>query len=337
MSSQAEPTRPGYRRPTSTVLPIRKRIGSAAATRIAPHLRSHRSASRLLIWYFVATLPLALAGLWRSEDTSERLGAWLSLLGVSLAAALLWEGVFARYKSVPVDPTWFTAAWLFALLLPGSTPLWLAGVAISFGLLIGHHIFGGLGRTLVHPALLGVLFVHFGYPSVGAVADFGPVSSDGYWPGHFVSHPGATLASASALACLGGALVLVRTGAASWRTLLGGLLGTALAGGLGNVLAETGSLAAQPWYWHLVVGNLAFGIVFLATDPSTAALTRPGRWFHGLVAGSLTVLIRLMDPAHPDGALFAILLAGLSVPVMDYLVVRLHVARRERRILSHGR
>ena len=127
----------------------------------------------------------------------------------------------------------------------------------------------------------------------------------------------------------------MRVGAASPRTLLGALGGVMLVATLFNLLGEAPA-NALPWYWHLVLGELAVGVVFIATDPGTGALTRAGRWLHGLMVGSLTVLIRVLDPAHPDGTLFAILLAGLTVPLIDYLVVRGHLVRRGRWGRSRG-
>jgi Na+-transporting NADH:ubiquinone oxidoreductase subunit B len=237
--------------------------------------------------------------------------------------------LFCRWRGRNFDPAWYVAPWLFVLLLPLSTPPWLAAVAMSFGVIFGHHIFGGTGRSLVNPALLGLLFVHFSYPGLAQSSVLLSGLDPGEWWSAAILQPGTATAAASPLACLIGALCLVRVGAASPRTLLGALAGVMLVATLFNLLGGAPA-KALPWYWHLVLGELAVGVVFIATDPSTAALTRPGRWVHGFMVGALTVLIRTLDPTHPDGTLFAILLAGLTVPLIDYLVVRAHLLRRRR-------
>jgi Na+-transporting NADH:ubiquinone oxidoreductase subunit B len=316
-------------------LPLSSATG-IAVTRNPPHVRSHASSQRLQLWYVLATLPLLAAAALAVEAPARWLLNWLPVLAASLLAGYLWERVFSRQRSRPYDPSWLTAAWLLALLLPAATPLWLAALAASFGLIFGHYIFGGLGRNLVSPALLGALFVNFSYPGIADPPDFDALPAQASWASIALAHPGAALAGASAAACAMAALLLVRVGAASARTLLGTLIGAAATAGLFNLLGTGNEVAQLPWYWHLVLGNLAFGAVFLATDPSTGALTRPGRWAHGVLAGSLTVLIRVLDPASPDGALFAILLAGLAVPLADYLVVRLHTARRHKKGSRHG-
>lgn len=312
-----------------------------AVTLGPPHARSQASAHRLLLWYVIASVPALGAGLLGREDFAPALASCLLLLAVSLTAAVFWEGLFARWRRRDFDPAWYVAPWLFVLLLPLSTPLWLAAVAMSFGAIFGHHIFGGTGRSLVNPALLGLLFVHFSYPELAQHSDLlGGVDAGDWWSAALLptaSENGITPAlgpaAASPLACLIGGLCLVRVGAASPRTLLGVLGGVIVVATLFNLLVNLqGEAPAQalPWYWHLVAGELAVGVVFIATDPGTGALTRIGRWAHGFLVGALTVLIRVLDPTHPDGTLFAILLAGLAVPLIDYLVVRGHLHRRSR-------
>lgn len=312
-----------------------------AVTLGPPHARSQASTHRLLLWYVIASVPALGVGLLGREELAPALASWLLLLAGSLTAALFWESLFARWRGRDFDPAWYVAPWLFVLLLPLSTPLWLAAIAMSFGAIFGHHIFGGIGRSLVSPALLGLLFVHFSYPELAQHSDLlGGFDAGDWWSAAMMPTAGASEftpvlapAAASPLACLIGALCLVRVGAASPRTLLGVLGGIVFVATLFNLLVNMqGESPAQalPWYWHLVLGELAVGVVFIATDPGTAALTRTGRWAHGFLIGALTVLIRVLDPTHPDGTLFAILLAGLAVPLIDYLVVRGHLYRRNR-------
>ncbi len=310
-----------------------------AATLGPPHARSQASTHRLLLWYVIAAVPALGAGLFARDAFAAAVSSCLLLLAVSLTVSVFWESLFARWRGRNFDPAWYVAPWLFVLLLPLSTPLWLAAVAMSFGLIFGHHIFGGTGRSLVNPALLGLLFVHFSYPGLTQSSVLLSEVEPGAWWSAAILQTGSATASAPAaaspLACLIGALCLVRVGAASPRTLLGVLGGVMLSATLFNLLGEAPT-NALPWYWHLVVGELAVGVVFIATDPGTAALTRNGRWVHGLMVGTLAVLIRVLDPTHPDGTLFAILLAGLMVPLIDYLVVRGHLYRRSRWGRSRG-
>ena len=148
------------------------------------------------------------------------------------------------------------------------------------------------------------------------------------WWAVFLGNQPSPFGASSALACLAGALYLAASGVASWRILLGGLLGVFLAA---SVLALADATFTMPWYWHVPAGAFAFGLVFLAAEPGSAPLTPGGRWLLGLAAGVLTVLIRALDPAHPDGSLHAILLAALFAPLADYLSVRRAMARRRRR------
>jgi len=308
-----------------------------AVTLGAPHARSQASTHRLLLWFVIASVPALGAGLARQDEFTAALLRCLLLLAASLAVSVLWESLFARWRGRNFDPAWYVAPWLFVLLLPLSTPLWLAAIAMSFGVIFGHHIFGGTGRSLVNPALLGLLFVHFSYPGLAQSSVLLSGLDPGAWWSAAILQTGnaAAPAAASPLACLIGALCLVRVGAASPRTLLGALGGVMFIATLFNLLGEAPA-NALPWYWHLVLGELVVGVVFIATDPNTAALTRAGRWGHGFMVGSLAVLIRVLDPAHPDGTLFAILLAGLTVPLIDYLAVRGHLVRRSRWGRSRG-
>ena len=239
-------------------------------------------------------------------------------------------------------------AWLFVLLLPPATPLPLAAVAVSFAAIVGAHIFGGTGRYLVSPALLGVLFLHFSYPGfVAAALPLPDVDLATSWSVAATEGPGAlsltgtllgaelgAVGSTSALACLLGFAYLIRVGAASLRTVLGAFTGLLLTATLMQLVGGDDPAWQLPWYWHLALGNFAFAIVFIATDPTCTPLTVGGRWLHGLLIGVLTVLLRVVDPTHPEGTLFAVLLAGLAVPLLDHLVLRATILRASRRRLA---
>lgn len=326
---------------------------------MAVHLHTPVTTPHLLQALVWASLPAALVGIWNlgHQALSAGRGApLLDMLGLNptpdsiplcllagavqagplLAVATLtsasWAWAFARLRNQPVDPGWFSMAWLFVLLLPASTTLVTAALAMSFGAVVGAHIFGGTGRYLASPALLGVLFLYMSYPDFAAQ----PLIPGEDAPGSTWAQLNASglddlsilpfllgreigaIGTSSVLACLLGALFLIHRGAVSFRICAGGVIGTLLAG----TLLHWSGASLLPAWWHLALGNLAFVLAFVVTDPSAAPLTRPARWLLGILTGALTVLIRVFDPAHPEATLHAALLATLTVPLLDYLVVR---------------
>jgi Na+-transporting NADH:ubiquinone oxidoreductase subunit B len=362
---------------------------SPHATVSAPHVRAPVSVERLLCYFVIASVPTLVVGLWNlGFQTFEGMAAmeidvspgwrggilavlglplsresavacvflgllyFLPLLVAALAVSIFWEVVFATQRHRPVDPGWLMSSWLFVLLLPASLPLGLALLGMSFGVVLGKHIFGGTGKYIVSPPLVGVLFLYFGYPAhfVGetalvpvpsftvsstwaVLAEEGTASAQGVtWIQVFLGQEIGALATGSTLACLIGAVFLIYTGAASGRTLLGALGGLVITTLLFNELGSEDPAWLLPWHWQLAIGRLAFGVAFLATDPTTSPMTPAGRWIHGALIGVLTVIMRVANPAHPDGALFAILVAGLATPVIDYFVLRACLARWRKRM-----
>jgi Na+-transporting NADH:ubiquinone oxidoreductase subunit B len=347
---------------------------------MAPPLRSPWSSNRIFACFVVASIPAAAVGIWNlgtqilqhtpADNLRDILGwrgtwltasgldlspdAWLTamLLGLSylvplvliaLAVAFCWEIIFAQRGLRTPDRGWIMTAWLFALMLQPGVPLWMAALGLSFGVVVGAHIFGGTGKYLVSPALLGVLFLHFSYPGYAQTAlpvdgfntasSWSEVASAGVLSlnqllAYGIGAERGALATGSALACLLGAIYLVYAGAVSWRVLAGGVAGVAITAFACSLLITDNSAAALPWYAHLVVGNLAFALIFVATDPSSGPLTRSSRWIYGGAIGAFAVCIRVLDPSHPEGALFAILLAALSVPLLDYLAIRRYISSK---------
>jgi Na+-transporting NADH:ubiquinone oxidoreductase subunit B len=240
------------------------------------------------------------------------------------------------------------------MVLPPQIPVWQAALGISFGIVIGKEIFGGVGKNFVNPALAGWAFLYFAYPAGMSgdavwvavdefsratplmVAKTGGVASilaEGFsWMQSFLGIVPGTLGAESAMGSLLGAIFLIYVGVASWRimgSVLIGAVGTAL---LFNVAGSADlPMSAVPWHWHLVLGNLAFCAVFMATDPVSAAQTHRGRWVYGLLIGFLTVLIRVLNPAFPEGVMLAILFGNLAAPILDYADMRLNVRRRAMR------
>lgn len=358
---------------------------SAQVTRSAPHVRSSSGTDVLLNWFIIASLPAVIVGAWAlgaelvsgvaATGESLRLPGWrgpvfgaidpanapgwlgglaiglsyfLPLLVVALVVSFFWQVVFAVQRKRPVDPGGLMTAWLFAALLPATMPLPLAALGLSFGVVLGSHVFGGTGRYLVSPALLGVLFLGVAYPelfgserwlpglgtaptwTVLATADAeARAAADLSWLAVFAGRETGALGAPSAIACLTGALILVARGAASWRTIGGGLLGLTLAAvALGGADAAPSVL---PWHWQLATGTFAFGLAFVATDPTTLPLTALGRWLHGGIVGLIVVLIRVANPNHPEGTLFALVLASLFTPLIDHFVVAWYARTVRRR------
>lgn len=310
---------------------------------------------------FIATAPAALLGCWglgrqiggASVDPSsywqlailDRIGIYhedpglfsaaatglgflLPLLAVSLIVSRIWAEVFARLRRRPLDPGWHLTAWLFALLLPATMPPAYAALGLSFGAVFGSHVFGGSGRYLVNPALLGIVFLVLAYPPLtaagawlpgaDAVSSWAAVNRDGLAAAGgqgtglgalFLGNEAGALGATSALACLLGAAWLVGARVAAFSVVAAGLAGLAVAAAASDGL---------PWTWHLALGNFAFLLAFVATDTSVRPTTGGGRIAYGALFGALTVAIRTANPDHPEGTWFALLLAMLCVPLLDY-------------------
>ncbi len=270
------------------------------------------------------------------------------LFVVALLAGGSVEVVFARLRGRPFDPVALPmTALLFTLCLPASLPAWQAALGAALGVAIGQEIFGGFGRGFVHPVVAGLSFLYFAYPgSLSGDAVWGPVGgwsgatalgalADGTleptgpsWWTAFVGRGPGTLGGSSPLAAGIGAVVLLYAGASSWRIVLGAIGGLAAAVLLLEASGAGGPAAALPWHWHLVVGGFAFGLVFLVSDPVTAAVTNPGRWIYGALFGAVVGLVRIANPAHREGVFLAVLLANVAAPLIDQIVVRLGSWRR---------
>jgi Na+-transporting NADH:ubiquinone oxidoreductase subunit B len=364
---------------------------AGAATIAAPHVRDGNNVQRLLHTFIIATLPCWLIGLWNvgvqtnlelAELGLAGLSGWrgsiigalgigydagnpfacffigflyfLPILLVTLAIAMFWDIVFSTVRRRPVDEGLLATVWLFALIMPANAPLLRVGLGITFGYVVGKLIYGGSGRYLVCPALLGYVFLLFAYPDLlfgesawvpvpgvertpalelAAAGGVEAVLKAGYTPWElFLGARPGSIGATSVLGCLLGAVYLVFTGAASWRIMLGALLGMIATVALFNGIAGDDVVFQIPWTWHLIIGGFAFGVVFFATDPVTAAMTNPGRWVYGALVGLLTVVIRVTNPSYNEGVLFAVLLASLFSPVIDYVFVELNIRRRRRRL-----
>ena len=267
----------------------------------------------------------------------------------------LWEVVIATIRGHEVNEGFFVTSILFSLTVPASLPLWQAALGISFGVVIGKEIFGGTGKNFLNPALTGRAFLYFAYPAdisgdsvwtavdgfsgatplgIAALQGLEGVTNSGLtWMDAFLGKMQGSVGETSTLAILIGGAFLLITKVASWRIMGGVLLGMIITSSLFNMIgSDTNPMFTTPWYWHMVLGGFAFGMVYMATDPVSAAMTNSGKWWYGALIGVMCVLIRVVNPAFPEGMMLAILFANLFSPLIDWQVVRSNVKRRLARV-----
>jgi Na+-transporting NADH:ubiquinone oxidoreductase subunit B len=267
----------------------------------------------------------------------------------------LWEVVIATIRGHEVNEGFFVTSILFSLIVPASLPLWQAALGISFGVVIGKEIFGGTGKNFLNPALTGRAFLFFAYPGeisgdavwtavdgfsgatplgIAALDGMKGVTTEGFtWMDAFLGKMQGSVGETSTLAIFIGGAILLITKTASWRIMAGVMLGMiATAMMFNSIGSETNPMFSMPWHWHLVLGGFAFGMVYMATDPVSAAMTNTGKWWYGALIGVMCVLIRVVNPAYPEGIMLAILFANLFAPLIDWQVVRSNVKRRLARV-----
>lgn len=263
----------------------------------------------------------------------------------------IWEVLFATVRGHEVNEGFMVTGILFPLIVPPTLPLWQAAIGITFGVVIGKEIFGGTGKNVFNPALTARAFLFFAYPAqisgdavwtavdgfTGATplaqAAVGGVEAIGWsWNDAFLGFIPGSMGETSTLFCLVGMVWILMNGIGSWRIMLSMLLGLVATSILFNVIgSDTNPLFAVPWHWHFVMGGFAFAMVFMATDPVSAAMTNTGRLVYGFLIGVLGVLIRVVNPAYPEGWMLAILFMNGCAPLIDYFVVEKNIKRREAR------
>lgn len=370
----------------------------AEVTQSAPHVRDAIDQKRLMILVIYALMPCLLFGIWNAghqfnlangidatlkADLLRGSAMVLPIVLVSYLVGGIWEVLFAIVRRHEINEGFLVTGLLFPLVLPPTIPLWQVAVGISFGIVIGKEIFGGVGYNILNPALTARAFLFFAYPKW--------LSGDTVWVGSLNANPlidkllgtashtadvvtqatplaiaSATEKGANAVAalneagyslweitlgtipgCIGstsvfaillGMLVLLVCGIASWQIMVSGMIGCATMGALFNVLPIDLPYADLPFYYHLVMGGFLFGIVFMATDPVSGAATSIGKWIYGFLIGVLTVLIRVANPAFPEGAMLAILFMNVMAPLIDHFVVQAHIKKRSAyaRSLNHA-
>ncbi len=276
---------------------------------------------------------------------------FLPIYLTTLIAGGAFEVLFAAVRNHEVNEGFLVTSMLYTLILPASTPLWQVALGIIFGVVLGKEVFGGTGKNFLNPALTGRAFLYFAYPAqmsgdavwtaidgfsgatplaLGAAGGLEAITNAGFtWSQSFLGAMQGSLGETSTLACLLGAAFLLYTRVASYRIIFGVFFGMVATTLLFNVIgSDTNPMFALPWYWHLTLGGFAFGMIFMATDPVSAAMTDTGRWVYGGLIGFMTVLIRVVNPAFPEGIMLAILFANIFAPLIDYFVVQANVKRR---------
>jgi Na+-transporting NADH:ubiquinone oxidoreductase subunit B len=292
----------------------------------------------------------------------------------SYAVGGAWEVLFAAARRHEINEGFLVTGLLFPLTCPPDLPLWMVAVGISFGVVIGKEVFGGTGMNIFNPALTARVFVFFAYPAyisgdlVWAVANYPvdgvtgatpllyaksgaagasatqllssigqqfPLMDYSFWNCVVGFIPGS-IGETSFLACLLGAALLIATGIGSWR-----IMSSMALGGVGMALVmnqfagpDRNPILSLPPHWHLVTGSFAFGAIFMATDPVSGTVTDVGKWIYGALIGVLTILIRTVNPAYPEGVMLAILFMNVFAPTIDYLVVQANVRKRR---LAHAK
>lgn len=370
-------------------------------TKTASHIRDGIDLKRIMITVVAALFPCVLMALYNTglqanlalkPEIISQLGGWRNAvlqgmgLGydahsvlacfvhgallffpvyiVTLAVGGAWEVLFALVRKHEINEGFLVTSLLFPLILPPSIPLWQVALGISFGVVIGKEIFGGVGMNILNPALTARAFLYFAYPGqisgdkiwvavdgyssattlalakeqgAQALQHAGFFSfnlTDGYvsWFESFLGFEPGSMGETSTLACLIGAAILIATGIASWRTMLGILIGAVVTGlGLNLIGSQTNMAFQIPVYWHLVIGGLAFGAVFMATDPVSSPFTDKGKWIYGLLIGILIILLRVVNPAYPETAMLVILFMNVFAPLVDYFIVQANIKRRAAR------
>ena len=319
---------------------------------------------RTMIFVVIALMPALLFGIWNIgyqhfKATAEAVSFWqtigfglmkaIPVIVVSYVTGLAIEFFFAQIRHHQVNEGFLVTGMLIPLVLPPDIPLWMVAAATAFAVVIGKEVFGGTGMNLVNPALLARAFLFFAYPSVMSgdkvwIAEH-PDAFTGATPLGILANGGTTIPDAwtmiwggipgsmgetSVIAIALGAILLLFTGIANWRIMLSVILGGGLMGLLFNAIG-TNEYMQLPFYYHYLMGGFMFGAVFMATDPVTTAQTNTGKWIYGMLIGIFAVMLRVINPAYPEGMMLAILLMNCFAPLIDHCVIARNIKMRQRR------
>jgi Na+-transporting NADH:ubiquinone oxidoreductase subunit B len=337
-------------------------------TKHGAHIRDAVDLKRTMITVVLALIPALIFGIYNagyqhfiqiegSDMSFGNLffhGLWkvLPMIIVSYAVGLGIEFAFAIFRGHEVNEGYLVSGLLIPMVMPVDLPLWMLAISVAFAVVIGKEAFGGTGMNIFNPALLARAFAFFAYPTfmsgdkiwvsdattidgvsgetiLGSLAQGKEVAYStmdmflGFIPG--------SIGETSVLAILIGAFILIATGVGSWKIMVSGVIGAALTAMMFNAVGLT-ALMNFDWINHLVVGGFAFGIVFMATDPVSAAQTDKGKIIYGLLIGFFSIMIRVFNPAYPEGVMLAILLMNTLAPTIDYFVVNGNISKRKKRL-----
>ena len=338
-------------------------------TKKGAHIRDAVDLKRTMVTVIIALLPALIYGIYNTGyqyyiQTDEPFtfidafihGSWkiVPMIIVSYVVGLSIEFGFAVYRGHEVNEGYLVTGLLIPMIMPVDIPLWMVGISTAFAVLIAKEAFGGTGMNILNPALTARAFAFFAYPTymsgnkvwVSEASSVDGISGEtilgSLAAGQDVNYsmiqmfqgsiPGS-IAETSTLWVVVGALILILTGIGSWRIIAGGIIGAAIMGILFNLWGAN-ALMSFSWMNHLIVGGFAFGIVFMATDPVSAAQTNKGKWIYGILTGIFCIMIRVFNPAYPEGVMLAILLMNVFAPTIDHYVVNGNINKRKKRWIN---
>ena len=335
-------------------------------TQKGAHIRDAVDLKRTMVTVIIALLPALVYGIYntgyqyyiQTETAFTFFDAFLHgalkivpMIIVSYVVGLSIEFGFAVYRGHEVNEGYLVTGLLIPMIMPVDIPLWMVGISTAFAVLIAKEAFGGTGMNILNPALTARAFAFFAYPTymsgnkvwVSEASNVDAISGEtilgSLAAGQEVNYsmmemfqgaiPGS-IAETSTLWVAVGALILILTGIGSWRIITGGIIGAAFMGFLFNLWGAN-ALMSFSWLNHLIVGGFAFGIVFMATDPVSAAQTNKGKWIYGILTGIFCIMIRVFNPAYPEGVMLAILLMNVFAPTIDHYVINANISKRKKR------
>jgi Na+-transporting NADH:ubiquinone oxidoreductase subunit B len=330
------------------------------------HIRDSLDMKRTMIVVVLAVMPAMLFGMWNIgfhhfKSLGETVGFWdqffygflkvLPLIVVSYVVGLGIEFAFAQARGHEVNEGYLVSGILIPLIVPPDIPLWMLALSVVFAVIIGKEVFGGTGMNILNPALTSRAFLFFAYPQdmsgdkvwISNMADgySGATPLGDALVGNFGNLPTAadmfygiipgSVGETSTLAILLGGVILVATGIGSWRIMLSVFAGGFLMGSIFNLFAVN-EYMELPAYYHFIMGGFAFGAIFMATDPVSASQTNKGKYIYGLLIGMIAVLIRVVNPAYPEGMMLAILFMNVFAPLVDHYIVESNIKKRLKRV-----
>lgn len=340
-------------------------------TQMGSHIRDHIDMKRTMIIVVMALAPALLFGIWNvgyqnALATGSDIAFWpmviyglikvLPIIVVSYVVGLSIEFGFAQVRKHEVNEGFLVTGMLIPLIVPVDIPLWMVALATAFAVVIGKEVFGGTGMNVFNPALLARAFLFFAYPSHmsgDTVWVSGLTKGEGIVDGFSGATPLANAAAyeldkipsamdmflgiipgsigeTSTLAILLGAVVLIVAGIGSWKIMVSTVAGGLAMGFVFNAFAINPFMEVPAWH-HLIMGGFAFGAVFMATDPVSASQTEKGKWIYGFLIGVLAVLVRVFNPAYPEGMMLSILLMNAFAPLIDHYVIEANIKKRKKR------